>query len=103
MTNGVTERAVRRIKEGTSAVLLQSGSDEKWWADSMDMLLSKAPYEQRVEEPFKEPVIPFGSMIENHPISAEDESRLHQVGKKVWLGISAFVWRELGQERYSGR
>jgi len=35
-TNGIAERAVRRIKEGTSAVLLQSGLDEKWWADSME-------------------------------------------------------------------
>ena len=34
-TNGIAERAVRRVKEGTSAVLLQSGLDEKWWADSM--------------------------------------------------------------------
>ena len=30
-TNGVAERAVRRVKEGTSAVLLQSGLDESWW------------------------------------------------------------------------
>ena len=35
-TNGIAERTVRRIKEGTSAVLLQSGLDEKWWADSME-------------------------------------------------------------------
>ena len=35
-TNGIAERAVRRIKERTSAVLLQSGLDEKWWADSME-------------------------------------------------------------------
>ena len=34
-TNGIAERAVRRVKEGTSAVLLQSGLDEKWWADSL--------------------------------------------------------------------
>ena len=32
----IAERAVRRIQEGTSAVLLQSGLDEKWWADSME-------------------------------------------------------------------
>ena len=28
-TNGIAERAVRRVKEGTSAVLF-------WWADSME-------------------------------------------------------------------
>ena len=37
-TNGIAERAVRRAREGTSAVLLQSGFDEKWWADSDGML-----------------------------------------------------------------
>ena len=36
-TNGTAERAVRRVKEGTSAVLLQSGLNESWWADSMDV------------------------------------------------------------------
>ena len=35
-TNGIAERAVRRIKQGTSAVLLQCGLDEKWWAHSME-------------------------------------------------------------------
>ena len=35
-TNGIAERAVRRVKEGTSAVLLQSGLSENWWADSME-------------------------------------------------------------------
>ena len=30
-TNGIAERAVRKVKEGTSAVLLQSGLDENWW------------------------------------------------------------------------
>ena len=62
-TNGIAERAVRRVKGGTSAVLLQSGLDEKWWADSMECytylrniqdLLSdgKTPYETRFGEPF---------------------------------------------------
>ena len=57
-TNGIAERAVRRVKEGTSAVLSQSGLDENWWADSMECniylrniqdLLSdgKTPYERR--------------------------------------------------------
>ena len=35
-TNGIAEREARRIKDGTSAELLQSGLDEKWWADSME-------------------------------------------------------------------
>ena len=35
-TNGIAERAVRKVKEGTSAVLLQSGLNENWWADSIE-------------------------------------------------------------------
>ena len=35
-TYEIAERAVRRVKEGTSAVLLQSGLDKEWWADSME-------------------------------------------------------------------
>ena len=93
-TNGIAERAVRRVKEGTSAVLLQSGLDENWWADSMeyhyclrniqDLLFDgKTPYERRFGEPFKGPTIPFGSMVECHPISGKDLSRLHEFGTKV--------------------
>ena len=39
-TNGIAEREVRRVKEGTSAVLLQSGLNESWWADSMECYTS---------------------------------------------------------------
>ena len=35
-TNGIAERSVRRLKEGTSSVLLQSGLNESWWVDSME-------------------------------------------------------------------
>ena len=35
-TNGIAERTVRRVKEGTSAVLLQPGLNESWWADSTE-------------------------------------------------------------------
>ena len=35
-TNGIVLRAVRKVKEGTSAVLLQSGLNESWWAGSVE-------------------------------------------------------------------
>ena len=84
--------------EGTSAVLLQSGLGNEWWADSMECycylrniqdLLSdgKTPYERRVRMPFNGPVIPFGAMVVYHSISAKDQSRLHQFGAKVLPGI----------------
>ena len=34
-TNGVAERAVRRVKEGTSCALVQSGWHNEWWAEAM--------------------------------------------------------------------
>ena len=94
-TNGIAERAVRWVKEGTSVVLLQSGLDIEWWADSMECccylrkfqdLLSdgKDPLrERRSGLPFNRPATPFGAMVEYHPSSAKDLSRLHQFGPKV--------------------
>ena len=102
------KRAVRRVKEGTSAVLLQIGFlNESWWADSMECytylrnvtdLLSdgKTPYERRFGKPFEGPVIPFGSLVEYHPITAKDQSRIHQFGKKVLPGLF------LGYALYAG-
>ena len=93
--------------EGTSAVLLQSGLVNEWWADSMeyycylrniqDLLADgKTPYERRFGIPFNGPVIPFGAMVEYHPISAKDLSRLHQFGANVlpgiFLGCALYAW-----------
>ena len=97
-TNGIAERAVRRVNEGTSAILLQSGLDERWCTHSVecccylrnvqDLLADRVtPYERRFGEPFKGPTIPLGAMVEYHPISTRDFSRLHQFGKKVLTGI----------------
>ena len=33
--NGTIERCVRKVKEGISAILLQSGLNPEWWADAM--------------------------------------------------------------------
>ena len=106
-TNGIAERPVRRVKEGTSAVLLQSGLNESWWADSMECytylrnvtdLLSdgKTPHERRFGQPFKGPIIPFGSLVEYHPKTPKDQSRIHQFGKKVLPGLF------LGYALYAG-
>ena len=106
-TNGIAERAVRRVKEGTSAVFLQPGLDNEWWANSIECycylrnildLLSdgKTPYERRFGEPFKGPITPFGSLVEYYPISAKDQSRIHQFGMKVLPGLF------LGYALYAG-
>ena len=47
----------------------------------------KTPYERRFGEPLKGPVIPFGSLVEYYPISAKDQSRIRQFGKKVLPGL----------------
>ena len=96
------------MKEGTSAVLLQSGLNESWWADSMECytylrnvtdLLSdgKTPYEKRFRQPCNGPIIPFGSLVEYYLVTAKDQSRIHQFGKKVLPGLF------LGYALYAGR
>ena len=47
----------------------------------------KTPYERRFGMPFNGPEIPFGAVVEYHPISARDISRLHQFGPNVLPGL----------------
>ena len=102
-TNGTAEKAVRRVKVGTSAVLSQSGLVKEWWADSMECY---TPYERRFGMPFNGPVIPFGAMVEYHTISAKDQSGLHQFGSKVlpgiFLGYALYAGENL-ERRHCGR
>ena len=56
----------------------------------------KTPYERRFGQPFKGPISPFGSLVEYHPLTAEDQSRIHQFGKKVLPGLF------LGYALYAG-
>ena len=99
-TNDIAERTVRRVRESSSAVLLQSGLNESWWADSMECYTylrnvtdlssdGKTPYKRRFGQPLKGPIDPFGSLVEYHPITAKDQSRIHQFGKKSSLDCSS--------------
>ena len=49
-----------------------------------------------LENPFKGPIISFGSLVEYHSKSAKDQSRIHQFGKKVLPGLF------LGYALYAG-
>ena len=97
-----------RAKEGTSAVLLRSSLSESWWADSMECYTylrnvtdlfsdAKTPYERRFGQPFKGPIIPFGSLVEYHPITAKDQSKNPSIWKE------SVTWRLfLGYALYAG-
>ena len=96
---------MRRVKEGTFGVLLQSGLNESWWADFMECytylrnvtdLLSDGKTQRRFVQPFEGPIIPFGSLVDYHSITAKDQSRIHQFGKKVLPGLF------LGYALYAG-
>ena len=97
-THGIAERAVCRVKEGTSAVLLQSGLNESWWADSMECytylrnvtdLLSdeKTHYERRFGQPLNGSIFPCGHWLNVTLQLRRDQSRIHQFGKKVLPGL----------------
>ena len=55
-----------------------------------------------LENQFNGPIIPFGAMVAHVPISAKDQSRLHQFGEKVlpniFLGYALVAGRESGRE-----
>ena len=61
-TNGIAERAARRVKEGTSAVLLQSSLNESWWADSMECYT----YLRNVTDLLSDGKTPMKDVLGNH-------------------------------------
>ena len=64
----------------------------------------KTPNERRFGEPFGGTNIPCGSLVEYHPITAKDQSRIHQFGKKVlpglFLGYALSTRGEFGRVTY---
>ena len=114
--NGIAQRAARKVNEGTSFILLQSGLDEQWWTETMgcycffrnvqDLLSDgKTLHERRFEEQFRGPIIPFAAKVEYHPISAKDLARLQLLDKKIsqafFKGYALYAEGEAGRETYS--
>ena len=67
------------------------------------LLDGKTLYERRIGEPFKGPVIPFGSMVEYHPISAKYQSRLHQIREQSFAQkMPRICIGESGKETHYG-
>ena len=78
-----------------------SGLGNEWLGGFYEMLLlsakhsrsvsvGKTPYERRFGIPLNGPIIPFGAMVEYHPISSKDQSRLHQFGA---TSLARYVFR----------
>ena len=97
-TNGVAERAVRRVKEGTSCAIVQSGIMENMWHYAMETFCflrnvvdkvdeDKTPYEKRWNEKFTGPIIPFGAEVQYKPIAPKDSAQLHDFGAKLLKGL----------------
>ena len=62
--------------------------------------LIEDPKRETFGKPFKGPIIPFGSLVEYYPITAKDQSRIHQFGKNVlpelFLGYALYaggIWK----------
>ena len=45
----------------------------------------KTPYERRFGQPCKGPIIPFGSLVEYHPITAKDKESLRWIVRWIFI------------------
>ena len=52
-------------------------------------LMGRRPMKDIFGRPVIGPIIPFGSLVEYYTMSAKDQSRIHQFGKKVFPGMSS--------------
>ena len=116
-SNGVGERAVRKVKEGTRTILAQSGLMALWWNWAMpcfcflynivecvvkvgDRMVT--PYEARFEEVFLESDrFQFGCEVEYLPSNPDYTKAQHKQGSKMRSGIFFGYHQKLGG-RWSG-
>ena len=97
-TNGVIERCGRRVKEGTTCNLIQSGLNQPWWPFAMkhycfvDNVTSPTKngltaYRNRFSQDFKGILVPFGACVDFKPSSPADLDQLPKLGSKLLSGI----------------
>ena len=97
-TNGKAERVVRRVKEvrqqyGYSQDWMKGGGLTLWNAIAICEIsktswqMGKPPCERRFWRTIPRADNTFWSMVECHPTSPKDLSRIHQFGKKILPGI----------------
>lgn len=95
-SNGIVERAVRRVKEGTAGCLIQSGLSDRWWHKAMMTFCylrnihdldaeGKTAYEKRFGVPFAGPIIPFGAGIQYKPNRPKEIDELKWTKNKPGL------------------
>jgi len=104
-TNGVAERAVRRVKEGTSCCQIQSGFSHEWWKWAVycycflrcivDKLWgNETAYKKRFGKYFDGPFITYGAQIRYLP--DKDDQRAHKFSDKMFPGIFVGYAQESG-------
>ena len=97
-TNGVAERAVRKILEGSRSLLLESGLSYGWWAEatkcfavlhnvSVPAIDGLTPYQLRNGADFKGKLVPFGAEIQHKPAAAREIELLKKFGSRMLQGV----------------
>ena len=97
-TNGIIERVNRRVIEGTSSILSQSGLSVEWWEEAQECFnllwnateickFGKTPYERRFQRKFDGPLWPFGCEVSYLPSADKDKDKTHKFGEKKLQGI----------------
>ena len=88
--NGIAERAVRRVKEGTSGALAQCGLSDLRWHRAMATFCflrnmhdvradGKTAYKVTFGEHFSDPIIPLGAGIEYKPSRQKDIDNMPKI------------------------
>ena len=97
-SNGIAENAVKRVNEGTSCTLSQSGFSDPWWKEAMqtfcflrcvvDQLVGgKTAYFLRFKVDYDGPTYPMGCHITYLPRNEAEKAKVHAVGGRRLQGI----------------